>query len=60
MAQPKHKVTKMRQGNRRGHHTAETLASGKCSNCGEMKQTHTVCPSCGHYAKKEVLKKSEL
>lgn len=60
MAQPKHKVTKMRQGNRRSHHTADSLGSGKCENCGEIKQSHAVCPSCGYYRKKEVIKKKEL
>jgi large subunit ribosomal protein L32 len=60
MGQPKHKVSKSKQGHRRGHLIASTLASGTCENCGEMKQAHTVCPQCGHYDKKEVIKKSEL
>jgi large subunit ribosomal protein L32 len=60
MGNPKMKVTKSKQGNRRSHHHAESLASGKCSNCGELKQAHTVCPSCGFYDKRQVVKKEEL
>jgi large subunit ribosomal protein L32 len=25
-----------------------------CSNCGEMRLPHTVCPNCGHYKGREV------
>ena len=60
MAQPKHKKTKSKQGHRRAHLIASPLTSGKCENCGELKQAHNVCPSCGHYNKREVIKKSEL
>lgn len=60
MAGPKTKTTKSRQGNRRSHHKANSLGFGKCDNCGELKQAHTVCPSCGHYAKRVVTKTKEL
>jgi large subunit ribosomal protein L32 len=26
-----------------------------CSNCGEMRLPHTVCPNCGHYKGREVV-----
>lgn len=29
---------------------------GKCSKCDEPKLAHHVCPSCGHYAGREVIK----
>lgn len=60
MAGPKTKTTTSKKGHRRSHHGATAMASGKCENCGEMKQAHTVCPSCGFYRKREVIKKSEL
>jgi large subunit ribosomal protein L32 len=27
----------------------------QCSNCGEMRMPHTVCPSCGFYQGREVV-----
>jgi large subunit ribosomal protein L32 len=26
-----------------------------CSNCGEMRLSHTVCPKCGYYQGREVI-----
>ncbi len=60
MGNPKHKVTKSKRNNRRSHDHAEILAAGKCAQCGELKQAHTVCPACGYYDKREVVKKKEL
>ena len=55
MAVPKSKITKSRRGQRRSH---DALAAGnpqECSNCGELKRPHHVCPSCGHYDDKEIV-----
>jgi large subunit ribosomal protein L32 len=60
MGNPKSKMTKSKQGNRRSHIHAEAVATGKCDNCGEIKQAHVVCASCGYYRKRSVIKKSEL
>ncbi|MDR2104953.1 MAG: 50S ribosomal protein L32 [Deferribacteraceae bacterium] len=60
MGNPKHKVTKSKQSARRSHRTAKSLASGKCKNCGAVKQSHTVCPVCGYYDQKEYIKQSDL
>jgi large subunit ribosomal protein L32 len=60
MGNPKHKVSKSKQGARRSHDTAGVLAYGKCDNCGNIKQAHTVCPVCGYYDKKEYIKQSDL
>lgn len=60
MGNPKMKVTKSKRNQRRSHHHPTVDASGRCTNCGELKLTHTICPSCGHYGKKEVIKKNEL
>lgn len=56
MAGPKHKVTKSRLNMRRSHHRAATLQSTKCDKCGELKQAHSICPSCGSYKGVQVLK----
>ena len=31
----------------------------ECSNCGEMKRQHNICPACGYYDGKEVLASAE-
>jgi acyl-CoA reductase-like NAD-dependent aldehyde dehydrogenase len=38
--------------------TVAALVAGNpqdCSNCGELKRPHHVCPSCGHYDAREVV-----
>ena len=29
----------------------------KCSQCGELKRPHRICPECGYYNGKQVIKK---
>lgn len=60
MGVPKGKTTKRKQGNRRSHIHASSMNSVKCENCGELKQSHAVCPACGHYRKAQVLKTEEI
>ena len=55
MPNPKHKTTKSKVGMRRSHHQPSTLLGVKCDNCGELKQAHTVCPSCGTYKGRKVV-----
>jgi len=55
MAVPKKKVSPSRRGMRRSHHAVAKEAHVECSNCGEVKRPHHVCPSCGHYDGKEVV-----
>ncbi len=59
MANPKHKKTKSKVGMRRSHHHTSPLLANKCDNCGELKQAHTVCPSCGMYKGRQVLQKTQ-
>jgi large subunit ribosomal protein L32 len=40
---------------RRSHHALGKANPNECSNCGEMKQPHHVCPACGHYDGREVV-----
>ncbi len=52
---PKRKHSKGRRDRRRAHDalTAPNLVA--CSNCGELRPGHTVCPKCGYYEGKEVI-----
>jgi large subunit ribosomal protein L32 len=39
---------------RRAHHALPLEGSIECSNCGEIKRPHHVCPACGQYDGREV------
>ncbi len=52
---PKRKISKGRRGRRRAHHGIEPKSLLTCSNCGEKKLPHRVCPNCGHYGGREVV-----
>jgi len=56
MAHPKRKHSKARGRKRRTHYKIEAPALIKCKECGKMKPSHMVCPFCGFYAGKEVVK----
>ncbi len=53
--QPKRKLSKGRRDRRRAHDAIEGANLVQCSNCGEMRLSHTVCPNCGHYQGREVI-----
>ncbi|MFQ6552407.1 50S ribosomal protein L32 [Aestuariibius insulae] len=55
MAVPQNKISKARRNQRRSHHALSGSNPNECSNCGELKRPHHVCPSCGHYAEREVV-----
>lgn len=58
MAVPKRRVSKARRDKRRSNvWKMEAPALVKCSQCGEYKRTHRVCPACGYYNGKLVVKK---
>ena len=59
MAVPKTKISKSRRGQRRSHDALSANSYQDCPNCGELKQPHHVCPSCGTYKGKEVVKNTE-
>lgn len=54
-ALPKQRISRHRQGNRRRHHWIPALNLVPCRNCGEMKRSHHVCPSCGVYRGRQVI-----
>jgi large subunit ribosomal protein L32 len=55
MAVQQNKVSKSRRNNRRAHDALVAANPNECDNCGELKRPHHVCPSCGHYATREVV-----
>ncbi|CAC9930097.1 50S ribosomal protein L32 [Aedoeadaptatus coxii] len=60
MAVPKSKTSKQRKNKRRASSYRLNKATiVECPNCHETKLPHRVCPSCGYYAGKEVIAKSE-
>ena len=56
MATPKKKTSKSRRDMRRSHDALTAASYMECPNCGALKRPHEVCPKCGQYNGKEVLK----
>lgn len=57
MAVPKRKVSRARRDKRRSSvWKLDMPALSKCTQCGELKMPHRVCPICGYYKGKEVVK----
>lgn len=57
MAVPKRKVSKARRDKRRSSvWKLDAPALSKCTQCGELKMPHRVCPVCGYYKGKEIVK----
>ncbi len=55
-AQPKKKISKVRGRTRRGHFKTTLPQLSKCPNCGTPKRSHTICPECGWYKGKKIIK----
>ena len=53
--QPKRKLSKGRRDRRRAQDAISAVQTVQCSNCGEMRLSHTVCSKCGYYQGKEVI-----
>ncbi|MEJ2261906.1 MAG: 50S ribosomal protein L32 [Anaerolineales bacterium] len=56
---PKRKLSRGRRDRRRAHHALKHRNLVQCSNCGEMRLPHRVCPNCGHYQGREVIEIEE-
>lgn len=58
MAVPKRRVSKTRRDKRRSSvWKIDAPELVKCSNCGELKRPHRICPDCGYYNGKQIIKK---
>lgn len=54
MPVPKKKTSKSKRDMRRSHHALTKVRTVTCSQCGEKKLLHQVCPSCGTYKGRKV------
>ena len=54
--QPKRKISSGRRDRRRSHDALTPNTLVQCSNCNEMRLMHKVCPNCGYYKGREVIK----
>ncbi len=60
MAVPKRKTSKQRKNKRRASsYVLNKTTLVECPNCHEMKMPHRLCPECGYYDGKEVIKVDE-
>lgn len=57
MAVPARRTSKAKKAKRRTHYKLTIKGLNACSNCGEMRKSHHVCPACGHYDGKDVMTK---
>lgn len=57
MAVPKRRTSKARKAKRRTHFKLAIPGLNVCPNCGELKKSHHVCASCGHYDGEAVIEK---
>lgn len=60
MPNPFKRHTRSRTGKRRAHDALSSPALSKCSNCGETKPPHQVCPACGYYRGRKILQTEEV
>ena len=54
-AVPKRKISKTRRDKRRTHDSLSLFHLVPCSDCGEMKRSHRVCPNCGKYKRRQII-----
>lgn len=59
MAVPKRRQSTTRKNTRRAHDALSAPSIDSCPKCGESKQPHRACPSCGTYKGREVIVKKE-
>ena len=56
MGVPKKRKTHGGTGRRRSHHALSGFSASKCGNCGKSVSAHQVCPHCGYYRGRQVVK----
>jgi len=54
---PKQRVSSARRDRRRAHDALKPKNLIQCSNCGEKRLPHRVCPHCGFYRGRQVVAK---
>jgi large subunit ribosomal protein L32 len=56
MAVPKSRTSKAKRDRRRSHDHLTTPSMSKCPQCEAPKLPHRICPSCGSYKGRTILK----
>lgn len=56
MAVPKKRTSRTRRDKRRAQHKAGVARLNSCPKCHSPRLPHRVCPTCGTYAGREVIK----
>jgi large subunit ribosomal protein L32 len=56
MAVPKKRTSSARRDKRRAQHKAGKARLNRCPRCHSPRLPHRVCPTCGTYAGREVIK----
>ncbi len=56
MANPKNRHSSARRDKRRAQWKLDVPNASKCPKCHEPKMPHRVCPHCGYYDGREVVK----
>jgi large subunit ribosomal protein L32 len=59
MAVPQRRTSKTAKRKRRTHFKLEVPGMSACPACGEMKLSHRICPECGQYKGREIVKSEE-
>ncbi|WP_291523031.1 50S ribosomal protein L32 [Acidithiobacillus sp.] len=58
MAVPQSKTSRSRRDMRRAHDFLVAVNRSVCAHCGAAKLPHHVCPECGFYKGREIVKKA--
>jgi large subunit ribosomal protein L32 len=53
---PKRRTGKTKRNMRRSHHALTAPNLTECPSCGEKVMPHHVCPKCGHYKDRLVIR----
>jgi large subunit ribosomal protein L32 len=59
MAVQQNKKSPSKRNMRRSHDALVAGNPNECSNCGELRRPHHVCPQCGHYDSRQVYSVAE-
>jgi large subunit ribosomal protein L32 len=59
MPNPKRRHSKTRRDKRRTHDSLKKINAVECPKCHEFHLPHRICPSCGYYNGKEVIRIEE-
>ena len=60
MPNPKRRHTRTRRDTRRAHDALVKPGKSLCTSCFEPKAPHQVCPHCGSYKGREVIRVEDL